>query len=416
VLAGGGVVLAAIRLRRESERTLLALFVCFLLLYFGRPTWGDLLKLVPLGSGFHYSRAVFGVHVFGTMLAGIFLGGALRFLRRQPAGIALAAALAAIAFGPLLAERTSYLLRNAELVRESAAGYAAEGPALDRALSIAAEDRNGRTYAGLGGLNMPWGGTFLVGWVPVYAWFAFHEMDGLGYLYHMESLNSDLHDAFDESDPANYRALGVRRILAPAGLHVPPFAHPIAQQGPFCVYAVDGPGLVQLVDVPYRLDVAKRNVSRLHAAWLRSDQPARGIHPAVHLREEGPSGGEGIAADDVDFRFPPASPPDSPVGEVLSVRREGEDFLARVRVDRPGDLVLKMTYHPLWHATVDGAPAATRQLMPSFVGVPLAPGEHDVALRFRPDPSRKVLLIAGVLLLAAVAIFGRRAALFPAGA
>jgi hypothetical protein len=133
------------------------------------------------------------------------------------------------------------------------------------------------------------------------------------------------------------------------------------------------------------------------------------VFPEVRLREEGRApDGRGVPADGVDFRFPRAAVPSAPVGEVLDVSRAGEDFVARVRVDRPGHLVLKMTYHPLWRAAVDGAPAPTVHLLPSFVGVPLAPGVHEVQLRYRADPSRRVLCIAGVLVLVAAGGLGRR--------
>ena len=410
VLVAGGVVLAAFRARRDSERTLLALFVFFLLLYFGRPTWGSLLRIVPLGNGFHYSRALFGVHVFGVMLAGPFLATTFRALAsRGKLGAVAAAAVAVAVFAPLVGERSSYLARNAKLVREAAAGYAAEGPALERALAIAAQDRLGRAYAGLGGPGRPWGGTFLVGWVPVYAWFPIREMDALGYLYHMWSLNADFEDAFDEGDVRQYRALGVRRILVPAGLQVPAFTRPIAQEGRFRVLAVDGPGLVELVDAPFRLDVRKRNLSRLQAKWLRSDLAGRSIHPRVHMAEEGPAtDGPGIPADDIDFHFPALAPAERPVGEILGVDRRGDDFDVRARVDRPGYLLLRMSYHPGWRAFLDGREVRPVPLMPSFLGVALEPGAHEVALRYRPDPSRGPLLAFGILVLVAAGAFGRR--------
>ena len=76
-MVGAGVLYAAaVGRRREMERWLLLLFVFFLALYFGRPTWGPLLNLVPLGRGFHYSRAVYLVHSVGAILAGIAIGAA----------------------------------------------------------------------------------------------------------------------------------------------------------------------------------------------------------------------------------------------------------------------------------------------------------------------------------------------------
>ena len=411
VLVLGGLAYTAWR-RREQERTLLALFPLLARAVFRWPT-GDLLRLIPGSSGFHYSRAIFGVHVFGTMLAGAFFGAVVRRLAAwRPGGTWIAAAVTILVLAPLALERAAYLRWNASLVRESAAGYAKEGPDLERAIQVAGQDRLGRAYAGLGGPGTPWGGTFLVGWVPVYAWFPFREIDALGYLYHMASLNADLHDSFDERSPADFRALGVRTIVAPPEIRTLPSAREIAREGRFRVLHVDGPGLVDLVDVPFRVDVSKRNASRVHRNWLRSDLPGLNIFPEIRLREERKGeDGRGIRGDGVDFRFPIVNASAGPVGEVLEVRREGEDFFAHVRIDRPGHLVLKMTYHPLWKAEVDGTPAPTVQLMPSFVGVALAPGVHDVQLRYRADPSRAVLCAAGLLVLVAAGALGRRVGL-----
>jgi SAM-dependent methyltransferase len=404
VLVGIGVVVAAIRARRdERSRFLLAVFAFFLLLYFGRPTWGKLLDVLPLGSGFHYSRALYLVHQAGATLAGVAAADLLQRLARvRRLGAATAVAAGVLVAAPLATERMTYLLHNAGLLQEAARDFAAERADLEAALALAREDRLGRTYAGFGRPGgPPWGGAFMVGWVPVYSWLPIREIDALGYLHHMWSLNADMHDGFDERRPDHYRVFNVRRILAPEGVATARFAEPLARFGRFRVLAVEGPGYVDLVDVPYPVNVPKRNVSRLHRAWLAGPLPAAGIHPAVRLLEEGAPIAGAYLADGADIRLPRADPPATPRGEVLSVERRGEDFLAEVRVDRPCHLLLKMSFHPGWRALVDGAPAETVQLMPSYVGVPLAPGTHRVELSWEPGALKGWLLAAGLLVLAA---------------
>jgi hypothetical protein len=416
VLAGAffalGRTAAGVRkaaLRSEPERYLLVLLLFFLLLFFGRPTWGKLLELLPLGSGFHYSRAIYLVHLVGTMLAGVMLAaGATWLARRGLPATAAAAGVVLVLLAVPVHDRVTYLQRNADLVREAADGYREEGPALERALAIAREDRLGRAYAGQGRPGQGWGGNFLVGWAPVYSWFPQREMDALGYLYHMWSLNADCHDSFDERRAAHYRAFGIRRILAPAGHAVPPFAEEIAREGRFVVWGVDRGGMLDLVDVPYALAASKRNVTRVHRRWLRSAQPGAGLHPEVRLTEAGPPGDDAIPADGYDFRLPPVSPPPGPPGELLEAERSGEDFRARVRADRAAHVVLKVTYHPGWRATVDGEPADTVQLMPSYVGVAVPPGEHVVELAYRPGRTKGVLVVLGGVALAGLFVGERR--------
>jgi hypothetical protein len=174
------------------------------------------------------------------------------------------------------------------------------------------------------------------------------------------------------------------------------------------VLAVDGPGFIELVDSPFWMNIPKRNATNVHRRWLRTGMPAEGLHPAVRLLEEGDPVEGAVVADGFDVSFPPVSPAAGPRGEILAVQRSGDDFLARVRVDRSSHLMLKMSFHPGWRAYVDGAPAETVHLLPSYVGVALAPGEHEVQLEWDPGPTKAVLLMVGLAALAGLFLVERR--------
>jgi hypothetical protein len=395
-LVGAGLAVCVARARRESSRLLVVLFVFFFALYLGRPTWGRLLDLLPMGRGFHFSRALFAVHIVGVMMAGSAIGLALRWAFARGPAMRIAAVLAtmAVAASPAI-DRTKYLLLNASLVQEAADGYAREGKDLEAALEEAT-DPIGRTYAGQGRPGQGWGGNFMVGWTPVYDWLPFRQKDAMGYLHHMWSLNSDFHDHFDERRPDVYRAFGVTRVLMPDEVRNPSFLREIAREGRFRVLAIDVPGLVDLVDAPYTVEASKRTLARLHRRWVKSDLPGRAIHPRLHLEEEGPAPGPIVDSSDIDFRFPEVPPASAP-GEVLSVERTGDDFRIRVRADRPAYALLKMSFHPGWKATVDGEPVAPVHLVPSYLGVPVTEGVHEVLLFWSPGPLKPILLATGLV-------------------
>jgi hypothetical protein len=74
--------------------------------------------------------------------------------------------------------------------------------------------------------------------------------------------------------------------------------------------------------------------------------------------------------------------------------------------------MLKATYDPRWHVTVDGKPAKTQMLAPSFVGVAVPAGQHRIAFRYVPYGYYWELLTLGALALIALALvprFGPRA-------
>jgi hypothetical protein len=165
---------------------------------------------------------------------------------------------------------------------------------------------------------------------------------------------------------------------------------------------------VELVDVPYTVTADKRTVARVHRTWLRSDFPSRAIYPAVHLAEEGPAPEGAIDGTGIDFRLPAATLPPGPAGEVLAVERTGDDFDARVRIDRPAHVVLKMSFHPGWRAAVDGERVETMQVMPSYLAVALPEGVHDVHFEWAPGPIKPILLGLGLLPFAGLVYFERR--------
>lgn len=103
-----GVIVAAHRFRRdEPSRAILGVGLLSLLLFFGRPTLGPALGVLPGGSDLFLRRYVFGVHLAGVLLAGIggvwvsrFVVGRVRLWRPSivPAAVGAAVAIAGIAY------------------------------------------------------------------------------------------------------------------------------------------------------------------------------------------------------------------------------------------------------------------------------------------------------------------------------
>ena len=85
-------------------------------------------------------------------------------------------------------------------------------------------------------------------------------------------------------------------------------------------------------------------------------------------------------------------------------------FAAGVRVERDSLLMLKATYHPNWRATVDGVKTDTVMLMPSFVGVQLTPGKHQVRIEYPFRRLRMILLGLGLLTLPMIWIVEKKGA------
>lgn len=404
ILAGVGLVLCLWRWREERYRVPVALFILWLLLYFGRPTWGVLLDLLPMSRDLHLHRLIAGVHLGGIYLMG--LGLALPWhwaLSRRNARYLLAtAALTVLLLYPVYKERGVYLGENARLMAESQDALAAEEGDIAALVATLQHAPPGRVYAGRGG---NWGKEYTVGAVPVYTLLNGAGLDTLGYLYHALSLNADIQVLFDESRPEHYNLFNVRYVVAPADRAFPDFVRPVKDFSRHRLYEVATTGYFDLVGSDAAFVGDKSDFYPAASHWLESDLPRVKQHPAVLF--------EG-ATDDYQRLLPLSQardviplvsfPPEPSRGHVISETVESNAYLAEVEVERESMLMFKATYHPNWHACVDGVEADTVMLMPSYVGVKVSPGVHHVRFEYRPRPLRGYLLIVGLLALPLIAL------------
>jgi len=137
------------------------------------------------------------------------------------------------------------------------------------------------------------------------------------------------------------------------------------------------------------------------SAWLASELPRTKQHPTMLL-------GRPAIKDERSFTGKVESSAGPSRGTVLSEGIGSNFFTANVTVERDSLLMLKATYHPNWRATVDGIKTDTVLLMPSFVGVQLPPGDHEVRIEYRPRRLRAILIGLGLLALLLIAIGEKR--------
>ena len=130
-----------------------------LLLFFGRPTLGPALDLLPGADGLFLRRFVSGVHLAGVYLAGI--GGAwagtkvMALVRARAGWIKPAFAAAAlvgllvIAIAPAAAERYSYERTGAGWIAEQRAAQSTDGADFASLVATAKATAPGRIYGGM---------------------------------------------------------------------------------------------------------------------------------------------------------------------------------------------------------------------------------------------------------------------------
>jgi hypothetical protein len=182
LLAGAGLACCLWRWHTARYRVPVVLALVWLLLYFGRPTWGALLDLLPLSRDLYLHRLIAGVHLGGIFLIG--LGLALPWRLARARGdvryLLVAAALTGLLLYPAYRERAAYLAENARWMVQSRDALAAEQQDIAALIETLRHLPPGRVYAGRPG---NWGGDYRVGAVPLYALLNQAGLDTLGYLY-----------------------------------------------------------------------------------------------------------------------------------------------------------------------------------------------------------------------------------------
>src|SRR5439155_18349983 len=249
----------------------------------------------------------------------------------------------------------------------------------------------GRIYAGSA---TNWGADYRVGFVPVFQELLDHDAEGIGFWLRVSSLSTFVETKFDETNPVDYRVLDIGYLILPVDRPPPVPATFHDGRGRHRLWQVGTPAYMQVVDTVEPVAATRRNLGDAMLPFLRSDLPGRNLYPTVAL-------GGRQAATPTATR---SAPPPGPAGRVEQESDSPADglFSAKLVAHRRAVVLLKVSYHGRWKATVDGVGVRPGIIAPVNVGVTVAPGEHTVTFRYAAYPSFAWLLLLGALAVAAL--------------
>jgi hypothetical protein len=415
ILVGIGLIACLARFHKdERSRAIVGVWVLSLLLYFGRPTLGPVLNLLPGNGNLLFQRYIMGVQLAGLFLAGIGVVCLARLaaiiLRRISRAFAdrlsssplivavrvpIAILIVVVALIPAWTQIANYDAASAGWIHFQQAADETQGAQVNALVAVAQGLGGGRIYAGL---PSNWGHDFTVGGVPVYIYFTDTSVDAVGFTLRTTSLMTDPEAYFDESNPGDYATFGVGYLLLPQG-HAPPVpAHLIQQDGDYQLWGVTTTsGLIQVVDTQSSIVANGSDLGTQTSSFLESDLPASGIYPTIAYA------GTPAAAPTL-LTGAKAS---GPAGTVVSqdVDLAAGRAVATVFANRTAVVLLKSSFDPGWSVTVDGEPAKTEMVAPALVGVTVVPGSHTIVFQFNGYSSYPMMFIAGLL---ALILFGIR--------
>ena len=407
LLVGAGIVTCLRRFRvDERARVLLGIFGVSLALYFGRPTLGPLLNLLPGSGDLLFHRFIIGIHLGGILLAGVggaWVGGALHSLIRRsfrawsPAAvIAGVIVLGVLALLPAWRERAAYDGLNSANIKAQIVADATDGRDVDALIFDTKALGGGRIYAGT---RANWGSNYRVGDVPVYSIVANRNADGVGFTLRVSSLSADVETYFDETNPADYDLFAIRYLILPEDRQPPVPATLLDHRGRHTLWTVQTTGYFQVIDTSGSITADRSNLVQQVAPFLVSPLLVRGIYPVVAFA--GSPGGVETLASGSNQKGPPGR-----VDSVYNIPADGL-FGAHIVANRPAVVLLKSSYDPRWKVVVDGDEQPTQMIAPSFVGVAVPAGGHTILFRYAPIPFYPYLFAIGGLCLLGLALGAR---------
>jgi Bacterial membrane protein YfhO len=402
----------------ERARAIVGAWVLSLLLFFGRPTLGPLINLLPGNQSLLLQRYIMGVHLAGLVLAGVgavatatfvyreiaqrapdFLSASRRFLLesspwlRAPLIVALIVAL----LTPAWTQISRYDASSAAWITYQRGVAPSQGAQMNALISLAESLGGGRIYAGM---PSNWGHHFYVGSVPVYIYLEQHNVDAVGFTLRTSSLMTDPEAYFDEFVPGDYAALGVHYIILPVGHQPPVHATLLRTEGPYRLWQVDSArasALIQVVDTYGVIFANNANLGLQTKGFLQSTLPGRAVYSTISYA------GQSAPAPTLTS----LSDQHGIAGVVVHQRQDlvyGQDASATVIARRRAVVLLKVAYDPGWKATVDGHAAPTIMLAPALVGVEVSAGYHVVTFTYHGYGDYGVLYGVAVVTLLGVGL------------
>jgi xanthosine utilization system XapX-like protein len=391
--------------RDERARGVLAFTAVSLVLFCGRGPFGFVINRLPGGPDLLLHRFIIGVHLGGIALAGIGAGVlvqlAYAFLHRRLPRVPPAAFVAAllvvglVALAPAWRERAHFDALDANNINSQQVQDATDGHNFTTLADQAAALGGGRVFAGSSAAN---GQAVAVGQVPGYVYLLDDDVDAIGFSLRTLSISADVEVSFNPADAAQYNLFNIHYVIVPEGTKPLVRATFLSAAGRWQLWTVDTTGYLQVVDTTTTITADRTNIGRQTSAYLQSSMPALGVTPTIAFAGSpaatptAPNGKPAGSPGDVSVQY--ALPDDGQFGGVVTANREAV-------------VMLKATYDPNWKVTVDGKPAKTQMLAPSFVGVEVPPGRHRIDFRYQNYPYYWLLFAVGALTLVALAVVPR---------
>ena len=412
-----GFLIAAFRAQKPKYRFFFFLFPFWLILFFGKPFFGNLINFFPLLKDYHLHRFIIGVHLASIFLIGIGLNWLIKRILKlkfsYDVTISLCIFLILIISLPVFRQTFNYLDLNKRWLPEANQEFIEDWTDLEKITQKLNELPKGRIYAGRPG---NWGRSFKAGPTPVYMALSARGFEIGGFLPETWSLNSDPEQFFNEQLPEHYNLYNIRYLISPLDYSIPSFAKEIAIYGNYKLSEVETTGYFDLGYSDLTILSSKENLFNITHSWIISPWVKQKQFPALILKGQSDAGRQIKMIDEANYQalsqefnlfanpvFSQEQPfKTNPQGKILQEEVNFQEYKASIEIDEACQdclVVFKMTYHPNWQATIDNQPVQKIMVFPSFMAIKVNPGKHQISFKYQPSSVKPLLLVIAIFIL-----------------
>jgi len=408
-----GALVIITQWKKEKYRLLLVVTLFWLLVYFGKPTWGDLVNILPFSQDLHFQRFIGGFQVGAVMITGAGLSLTWQWIKKfslkDPSfKISIIAGIVfLLILSPVFLERAHFYQQNTQVKIESQNAFLSKSVEISEIRETLNNLPPGRVYAGLPADfgNEP---GYKIGFVPLYAIVPQLGLDSFGYAYYAFPLSTDVRLNFNNTKIEQYNLFNIRYVLLPKTWTPPDYYSKIREFDDFNLYQIPTTGYFDLVDVPAVFYGDKTGFYYPNTKWLSSTLPKLKQYPIIELGNapENTYGLHVFSFQEVDDNLLSELSRAQPAGgEIFNENISRNEYRAQFVVNRECYLLLKTNYHPGWDVTLDDRKVLPVMLTPGFIGIKVDPGTHHVVFSYQPPSYRLPLLVLGVFVLVIVGMY-----------
>ncbi len=416
------------------------LFSFWLLMFFGRTTWGGLLDLIPSMKEFHQSRFIVGVHLAGLFLipfgiwmisdtlVAIFYRVFSGIKNRLPEHIhpvlsttliiGVTITICALSYPQTI----RYASHNDVLIRQGNANAKKQKGDLDRLITALKQSPSGRTYPGRGG---SWGKNLVIAETPYYMHLSTYGIPVILWLPQTWSPNSDVEQFFIEEWKEHYNLMNINRVVTPPN-HTPiqPFWQLKEKTPQWELYTVETSGYIGAGSHAAVVYSSKFDFINLVRLWLQSDYVKRGIVPQLTFNRSEMINSPIPAFEILDeatyrtrdgtiyglFQEPPRyEAPEAKIVVKEVATKADMEFVANATIREPCErciVFLKQTFHPNWRVWINGKGTEPFISFPFYIAVKLTtPGDHEIVFKYQPGALKMMLFTFSFMTGALLVVF-----------